>query len=671
MLLTLSLLWAVASPPAASPAGTRLEKMARLLELEDRRDLGEGQLDRYLHDADAGVRRRAALAAGRVGDAALAPSMMELMNDAEPEVRQMAAFALGLVGDRVAVDRLVAALQDPEAVVRGRAAEALGRIGGAGVAAAVARLVVDSTPPGPRPLTIRGDDPGSLADAWAPLRLGLLALARLKDPAAAQAALLDGGRPRFDWWAATYVAMRVESPVLRPVLVAAVGSNDAFSRALGARGLGALKDPAALDLLAPLLRDADAGVVVQALRALGAIGDPRAAALVAPLVSAKNPLFVWEALRALPALHPDASLRAAVVALVGDERPWIRAAAFPVLARADREDFALVLSSLDPDPVWWVRGAVAGALAAAGDEMGETALLSALKDPDARVLPAVLEALRTARGPDAVDTLRRQLGHEDFAVRAAAAEGLAALKATGLTAALVAAYRRGLDDADPDARVAALDALAAQGDAGAWAALRSAAEADPARVVRSRAAALLRAAGREAPAPGPQPIDRAPADYREAMAPYDPVPGVPLFTPRARLHTSKGVIEIHLNVVEAPLASAAFLDLARQGFYDGLAFHRVVPDFVVQGGDPRGDGSGGPGYTLRDEVGPRPYGRGAVGLALSGKDTGGSQFFITLSPQPHLDGNYTLFGWVAEGMEVAEEIRPGDTIERIEVWAGR
>ena len=77
MLLTLSLLWAVASPPAASPAGTRLEKMAHLLELEDRRDLGDGQLDRYLHDADAGVRRRAALAAGRIGDAALAPSMME------------------------------------------------------------------------------------------------------------------------------------------------------------------------------------------------------------------------------------------------------------------------------------------------------------------------------------------------------------------------------------------------------------------------------------------------------------------------------------------------------------------------------------------------------------------------------------------------------------------
>jgi len=665
--ISLLLLLAAAPPPAAP----RIEKMARLLELEDRRDTGQGELDRYLHDADAGVRRRAALAAGRIGEASLAPSLVELMNDAEPEVRQMAAFALGLVGDGMAADRLLAALGDPEAVVRGRAAEALGRIGGAGVAAAVARLVVDSIPPGPRPLTVRGDDPGALADPWLALRLSLLALARLKDAAAAEAALLDGGRPRFDWWVATYVAMRVESPRLRPVLTAAAGASDPRSRALAARGLGALKDAAALDTVGTLLRDDDPAVVVHALRAVAAIAAPRGTALVVPLVSAKNAVVAWEALRALAALPPDRGLRATVAALVGDERPWIRAAALPVLARLDREEFALVLSGLDPDPVWWVRAALAGALGASGDEMSVNVLLAALQDPDARVLPAVLEAVRAARGPDAADTLRRHLAHDDFAVRAAAAEGLAALKTGGLTSALATAYERGKDDADPDARLAALEALAVQNDPAAWQALASAAETDPARVVRARAAALLRAAGRPAPLPGPHLVERPPFDYREAMAPYDPARTAGLFTPRARVRTSRGVIEIHLNVVEAPLASAAFLDLARQGFYDGLTFHRVVPDFVVQGGDPRGDGSGGPGFTLRDEVGQRPYGRGAVGLALAGKDTGGSQFFVTLSPQPHLDGNFTMLGWVAEGMDVAEAIRPGDTIEGIEVWTGR
>jgi cyclophilin family peptidyl-prolyl cis-trans isomerase len=154
------------------------------------------------------------------------------------------------------------------------------------------------------------------------------------------------------------------------------------------------------------------------------------------------------------------------------------------------------------------------------------------------------------------------------------------------------------------------------------------------------------------------------------MAPYAPRAGVSLYTPRAFLHTRKGKIEIHLDVVEAPLTVASFVALARRGFYDGLTFHRVEPGFVVQGGDPRGDGYGGPGYTLRDEITTRPFGRGAVGMALSGKDTGGSQLFLTLQPQPHLDGHYTLFGTVASGMDVVDRMRPGDVIERVEIWTG-
>ena len=139
------------------------------------------------------------------------------------------------------------------------------------------------------------------------------------------------------------------------------------------------------------------------------------------------------------------------------------------------------------------------------------------------------------------------------------------------------------------------------------------------------------------PTPGRSPL-RPDVDYRLAQLPYDPVPGVELFSPRAFVHTKHGKIEILLDVIETPLTTASFVDLARRGFYDGLTFHRVEPFFVVQGGCPRGDGNGGPGYTLRSEVSGRPYGRGAVGMALVGKDTGGSQFFITLSPQPHLDG---------------------------------
>jgi cyclophilin family peptidyl-prolyl cis-trans isomerase/HEAT repeat protein len=658
--------------PSPPPPPSRLDKLGLILALEDRRTTGGGELLALLGDGDRGIRRRAALAAGRIGDPFVVPALLELLDDPEPEVRQMTAFALGLLGDGQAVPRLTAALEDPAAIVRGRSAEALGRIGGPGVAAAVAGRAAAATPQNAELLTIRGDDPGSATDPWIELRLALFALARLKDVRAAESVLLRAGRPRYDWWAATWTAMRIESPGLKPVLLAATSSTDVLSRAFAARGLGALKDPDSVEVLSKLTRDPDRTVVVNALRALGAIGDARGLPAAAAALRSPDATIVSEALLALAALPPDRTLRDRIVPLVGHAEASVRAAALQALARMDREELALILSGLDPDPAWMVRAGLAAGLGQAGDERGVSLLFGMLKDDDARVYPAVLEALVKARGPDAADTLTRYLQHPDFAVRAAAAKGLADLKATGRTAALAAAYRASLPDADLDARLEQVGALAVQKDAAARELLLEAARSDPSRVVRERAIAALRALGgqAQAPEPGPQAIDRPLFDYREAMAPYDPRPDVPLYTPRAILHTRYGTIEIHLNVIEAPLTSASFMDLARRGFYNGLTFHRVVPGFVIQGGDPRGDGNGGPGYTLRCEIGERPYGRGTVGMALSGKDTGGSQFFITHTPTPHLDGGYTVFGWVAEGMDVVDKIRPGDVIERVEIWTG-
>jgi cyclophilin family peptidyl-prolyl cis-trans isomerase/HEAT repeat protein len=671
LLLAGDALPARAARKAAPPPPPRIEKLARILALEDTRSSGAGELERLLRDRDRGVRRRAALAAGRVGDPALVPALVDLLNDQEVEVRRVAAFALGLVGDRAAADRLLAALADSDAEVRGRAAEALGRIGDPRAGAAIARLVVAALPKTIGRMTVRGDDPGNPSDTWAEERLFLFALARLRDVPAARLALLDGARPRFDWWAATWVAMRLESPELRGVLAAAVSSDDPRSRALAARGLGTLKDASAVELLLPLVRDADETVALHALRALAAIGDPRGTAAAAAMLSSPSDVVRHEALAALAVLPPDPSLRSRLVGFVAERDPWIRAAALGALAHTDRSDFALVLSGMDADPVWWVRSALAAALGDVGDDVSVGVLHAMLKDEDPRVLPAVLDALRRARGKDALDTLVRHLDHADLGVRAAAADGIAALGADA-AAPLLAAWRRGLADGagELEARLAAVRALAAQKGGEAEVALREVAEKDPSRTVRARAALALREPGASPPGPGPEAVERPPLDYREAMAPFDPRPGVPLYTPRAFLHTRHGTIEIHLDVVEAPLATASFVELARRGFYDGLVFHRVEPGFVVQGGCPRGDGNGGPGYALRCEITRRPYGRGAVGMALSGKDTGGSQFFITLASQPHLDGSYTLFGRVVAGMEVVDRIRPGDVIERVEIWAG-
>jgi cyclophilin family peptidyl-prolyl cis-trans isomerase len=127
------------------------------------------------------------------------------------------------------------------------------------------------------------------------------------------------------------------------------------------------------------------------------------------------------------------------------------------------------------------------------------------------------------------------------------------------------------------------------------------------------------------------------------------------------------VIEIALDAAAAPRTVANFIRLAKSGYFDGITFHRVVPNFVIQAGCPRGDGWGGPGYAIPCEYSDRPYKVGTVGMALSGKDTGGSQWFITLSPQPRLEERYTVFGQVLAGMEVAERIMPGDRILRVTI----
>jgi cyclophilin family peptidyl-prolyl cis-trans isomerase len=135
----------------------------------------------------------------------------------------------------------------------------------------------------------------------------------------------------------------------------------------------------------------------------------------------------------------------------------------------------------------------------------------------------------------------------------------------------------------------------------------------------------------------------------------------------ARIETERGVLELALFAADAPLTVYNFTSLARRGYFDGQRFHRVVPNFVVQGGDPRGDGNGGPGESIRDELNRRRYLRGTMGMALSGPNTGGSQFFVTHSPQPHLDGGYTVFGQLLGGGDVLDRIVQGDRIVQIVV----
>ncbi len=139
----------------------------------------------------------------------------------------------------------------------------------------------------------------------------------------------------------------------------------------------------------------------------------------------------------------------------------------------------------------------------------------------------------------------------------------------------------------------------------------------------------------------------------------------------ATMETNKGTIKIELYASDAPLTVNNFVFLARDGFYDGVTFHRVIPGFVAQGGDPTGTGRGGPGYRFDDEVTsrniPHRHDTGSLSMANAGANTNGSQFFIAYGPQPHLDGKHTVFGRVTEGMEVASSLKQGDRMESVTI----
>jgi cyclophilin family peptidyl-prolyl cis-trans isomerase len=130
----------------------------------------------------------------------------------------------------------------------------------------------------------------------------------------------------------------------------------------------------------------------------------------------------------------------------------------------------------------------------------------------------------------------------------------------------------------------------------------------------------------------------------------------------ATIHTNLGAIEVELFDEDAPKTVSNFTDLARKGFYDGVIFHRVIPDFMIQGGDPTGTGMGGPGYQFEDEFNEHPVVRGALAMANAGPNTNGSQFFIvTAEATPWLDGKHTVFGRVTSGMDVVDRISTADT----------
>jgi cyclophilin family peptidyl-prolyl cis-trans isomerase/HEAT repeat protein len=687
----------VATTPTAPPTVVTWEqKLAWILRLEDQRLLRDpnppppsvlrpasrnqpvvysppapSDLLQLLSDPEGRVRRRAALALGRVHLVEAVPALTDrLANDSEPEVRQMAAFALGLIGDATGRTPLLTALGDREPLVQGRAAEALGLIGDKADAAAIGVLLQGQIKGGawtgiqPDDLTYPLTPPAEAA------RLALYALTRLGSYDQIAAAVLDAsGQPVSQWWPVAYALQRVNDPRATPALLALLNTPGRYTAAFAAKGLASQKPAAARPLLRQIVeqRSRPVAVIVQALRGLVALNETSIAEAMLTLHDdpMADPELREEALSAFTALATTQSVDL-LQDLLSDPAPAVRAAGMRGLARVDPDAFMLALSSFDTDRDWTVRAAVATALGTIPAERSGSLLTTMLADQDQRVIPTVMNAIVTAKLPDATRLIIQQLKADDFVVRANAASMLAETKSPDAVPPLVEAYKAAQGDSTYVARAAILTALNQLSPAVARPLLQESLR-DRDWAVRVRALSLLRGAG--ATEFGPEAIRPAtlprPLDDPEWQALVNPS-----FSPHAYIQTDKGTIEIELAIADAPVTVNNFMALARKGFFDGIGIHRVVPDFVVQDGDPRGDGEGGPGYSIRDEINQRPYLRGAVGMALDWEDTGGSQFFITHSPQPHLDGRYTVFGQVVTGMDVVDRLVPWDVIRSIRIWDG-
>lgn len=601
------------------------------------------------------VRRAATLAIGQARVRVLAPRLVSLLADADTGVAADAAFALGLLHDTSAVQALAGALH-ARRDVGAEAAWALGEIGGP------ARAVVEQA------LHVR-----DLDDAVAGQLL--LAAAKLHPvPVAAVAPWLGDGSSPIAWRAAYAIARPRDPAGIRLLLPLAVAPDAAVreqvARALTRGATGDSLAAPAVEALRRLVRDPDPHVRIAALRSVATFG-----ALGRPSVVA--------------ATHDtDANVRIAAAQSAGavlsdDVRDWtpLWAADTGFMYRRSLLASSMQAGARLPDleewedhPDWRYRAALADAAGASRDIARVAAFARPLsQDYDPRVRVAAYAAAAPWAAPSTEHPWRRRffldaLRDEDAYVRATALDALAGDASAAEVPAVLASYRRAAADSGDDARVAAIRFLAA-----AWR-RDSAAFGDSLRALIAALPApadpLERAAGRGSPLFahwGDVEGTSRPLAWYEGVLRSLVLPSVAGHPPIAEIVTDRGSIAIELLPVDAPLTVENFVTLARSGFYSDTRFHRVVPAFVAQDGDPRGDGNGGPGYAIRDELNRQRYDRGVVGMALSGPDTGGSQYFITLAPQPHLDGQYTVFGRVRSGLDVLDALVQGDHIQRVRV----
>jgi cyclophilin family peptidyl-prolyl cis-trans isomerase len=667
--LSFALCALLASTAAAQTASIPLTLHARILQLEDERNLGGEELLNLLKDRRPMVRERVALALGRIGDRRATRGLIELLAQEPVEpVRSMAAFALGENDDTQAIPALLNALdqKDQKLAVNIRIVEALGKLGSLqpveeAIRAQISEQLIRRLP---------GFAEARETDRKLGVRLAITSLMRLRSPASVVILSHQLQSPHAEIRAdAANALFRLRRPLAEAVssLLAVTGDPDPDVRGNAARALGTSGDTRAFDPLVKLLNDADARVRVSAVRGLQVLADRRA---IEPLISTGE-----KSLAALQGDPTSINLLLEISTALGNFRaptslPFLQRlrSTVGVGAHPEVEITVARLGVFTPleelkDKEWRREANLAAGYGEVTNDRANAALHEMLRRAEPRAVPAVLRAMAQRRISGLNDILKQQLISSNEFARAAAAALLTEPRDEATLNVLIDALKRSKGDQQNDAQLAIIQALARFKTPLSIEAVRNELS-DRDQLVRRAAIDALRAMGEKT-----DQITVGPVQTGHNRAFYERIARSLNRRMSAVIETERGAITLELFNADAPLTVENFASLARRGFFNGIAFHRVVANFVVQGGDPRGDGEGGPGHQIRCEINLRPYSRGALGMALSGKDTGGSQFFITHSPQPHLDGGYTVFGRVTRGLEVVDRITRGDLIRRVTIGA--
>ncbi|NIU28910.1 hypothetical protein GWN42_29705 [candidate division KSB1 bacterium] len=644
-------------------------QIERIIRLEDRRVACDSLLP-YLESPEPKIRARAVEAMGKLQDSDCLQAVVEQLNDQNHNVRLEAAFALGQIGETSAEANLIEHLERKELLqVRIRVIEALGKIG------------TEKT--FPVLIELFNSDESKLR-AEAALSAGRMAWRDLVEEAMTDSlSLLLNDSEDEVRWKACYSLMRIEKDLDVLRLRNALKDRDPRVRMSAVRAIGKLQELGVLETLGGMLRtDSDWRVRVNAANALENYR----------LSSVANYLTL---------LNENAHVRTAIIQAIGESalnepegfRPNSRE---HNLAKLQLEEGLIFTpTNHDEEQEAWPYPELGAALISYAQLLGEEAIdvISGYADhPHAKLRARAMEALAETNSPRAVRILERNyrdsaavvkiavlnsltkleefsnprvflsaLRESDHVLVALAAKALSqdSLKNRIYAQPVIEAYKRLPNLVDAESAQMIFRAMARVGDERAVPVLEEALKTPDKAISKAAAEALEKITGeRYTDQITPFTTLRFDFGYEEIAA---------LEGAKALIKTSRGNIEFELFTKDAPLTVLNFARLAEKGFYDRLTFHRVVPNFVIQGGDPRGDSWGSPGYSIRSEFNKRHYLRGTVGMASAGKDTEGCQFFITHSPQPHLDGRYTVFGRVTSGMDVVDAIQEGDVMQLVTI----